>query len=162
MSNIVEIILNDEELVLVFDIDGVLAKYEYGEHNHNICSDEEWDKNAEYYSKLIYERAKPIKLMQYVIDNIKNKENVYACSVASEGEAEAKKRFILSNYNIPEKNIILVCNKMDKLQAMHEIKKQHPSLPNEKLVLIDDTIESLTYVQDNSNYTTCHISSFLV
>lgn len=161
MSNIIETIYKDEKSVLVFDIDGVLAKYEYGDHNHNICSDEEWDSNAEYYSKLMYEQAQPVKLFQHLINDIRAGKNVYACSVASADESKAKKKFVLRNYSIPEENIILVQNKMDKLQALNNIKEQYPGLPDSKIILIDDTVKVLTHVQDNSDYSTCHISSFL-
>lgn len=161
MSNIIETIYKDGEAVLVFDIDGVLAKYEYGDHNHNICSDEEWDSNAEYYSKLMYEQAQPVKLLRHLINDFRVGKNVYACSVASVYEGKAKKNFVLRNYSIPEENIVLVKSKMDKLKALDSIKRLYPNLSDKKLVLIDDTVKTLTHVQDNSNYSTCHISSFL-
>ena len=42
--NRIKELLNDEESVLVFDVDGVLAVLEFGERNHYYFSDEEWDK----------------------------------------------------------------------------------------------------------------------
>ena len=41
--NSIKELLNDEKSILVFDIDGVLAVLEFGEHNHYFLSDEEWD-----------------------------------------------------------------------------------------------------------------------
>ena len=45
-------ILNDNESILVFDVDGVLALLEFGEYNHYIYDDETWDKeNKNGYNK---------------------------------------------------------------------------------------------------------------
>lgn len=157
MSKILELI-NDKDSVVVFDIDGVLAKYEFGEHNHNSCSDAEWDADAEHQSELVYSSAKPVRFFQKLI---LDKRNVYACSVASHGEEKAKKAFIRRHYAIPEENIILVDNKLDKLQALHNIKAKYPDIPDRLVVMIEDTVKTLTYIQENSGYSTCHVSSFL-
>ena len=37
-------ILTNEDKVIIWDVDGVLAAYEYGERNHNACLDLEWDE----------------------------------------------------------------------------------------------------------------------
>ena len=37
----------------------------------------------------------------------------------------------------------------------------NPNVPDEKIILIDDTAEILCDVQDNTNYSTAHVSSFL-
>ena len=38
----IKTLLNDNETILVFDIDGVLALLEFGEHNHFDDNEEEW------------------------------------------------------------------------------------------------------------------------
>ena len=43
MNKIKELI-NDKNNVLVFDVDGVLAKLEWGKHNHYELDDEAWTK----------------------------------------------------------------------------------------------------------------------
>ena len=37
----------------------------------------------------------------------------------------------------------------------------HKDIPDEKIIMIDDTPEILCDIQDNTNYSTAHISSFL-
>lgn len=157
MSKILDLIY-DEESIVVFDVDGVLAKYEFGERNHNSCSDEEWDANAEYESIMIYGAAKPVEVLQELI---RNKKHSYACSMASAGEKDAKVSFIRRYYNIPEENIYLVKDKRDKLTVLCTIAEKHPEVPDEKIIIVEDTVKTLTYIQDNSNFSTCHISSFL-
>lgn len=161
MSKIMDLIY-DEESIVVFDIDGVLAKYEFGERNHNSCSDEEWDKDTVYHATMVYGSAKPSRLFQELIQHKRAKSsNVYACSVASHGEDDAKTSFVRRYYDIPEGNIFLVRDKLHKLQVLNSIKMRHPNVPDEKIIIVEDTIKTLTYIQENSNYSTCHVSSFL-
>ena len=45
---------------------------------------------------------------------------------------------------------------------MNKIKyTQYPDLEDKKLVMVDDTIEVLSNIQDNSGYSTAHISTFM-
>lgn len=157
MSKILDLIY-DEDSVVIFDIDGVLAKYEFGERNHNACSDEEWTVNAVVESIWAYGKAKPVEVFQELI---RNKKHVYACSVSCYGEGEAKKSFVRRHYSIPDENIYLVKDKSLKLATMCEIAEKHPDIPPEKIIMVEDTVKTLTYIQENSNYSTCHVSSFL-
>jgi hypothetical protein len=154
-----EIIYN-ENSILVFDIDGVLAKYQFGEHNHNNCSDAEWSVDAVNRAKSTYEQAEAVVTFQDLI-NMKGPENVYVCSVVAYGEDQAKKDFITRHYGIPESNIMLVSHKLEKLAVLQSLRFEHPELDDEMFVLIDDTIKTLTYVQENTGFSTCHVSTFL-
>lgn len=157
--NIKEII-NSPESILVFDIDGVLIKYQFGEHNHNICSDAEWDANATNLASRTYSTAEPVVTLQDLIAK-KNPENVYVCSVVSHGEGPSKIDAISRHYDILEDNIKLVSHNLEKLAVLQALKSEHPDVPDEMFVLIDDTVKTLTYVQENSGFSTCHVSTFL-
>lgn len=163
-SSKIESLIYDEDSVVLFDIDGVLAKYEFGEHNHNLCSDEEWDNNVEYYAPTIYDSAKPVELFQRLIRN-KKPGTVYTCSVAKGDERYAKISFVRRFYDIPEENILFVESKDKKLFAMEATRLQKRmqgfQIPDEKFIMVDDSVKVLTHIQENSNFSTCHVSSFL-
>ena len=138
-------ILNANDSVVIFDIDGVLAAYEYGIYNHNACRECEWNDFVLHND--MYRKARPLKVLQ---DYIKRKgtDRVYVCSLAYENEKGPKRKFV-------EK-------KSDKLEIMNKIKyTQYPDLEDKKLVMVDDTIEVLSNIQDNSGYSTAHISTFM-
>lgn len=163
-SSKIEALIYDEDSVVIFDIDGVLAKYEFGDHNHNLCSDEEWDNNVAFYAPTIYDSAKPVKLFQGLIRN-KKPGSVYTCSVAKGDEKYAKTSFVRRFYNIPEENILFVDSKDKKLFAIEATRLQKRmqgfDIPDEKFIMVDDSIKVLTHIQDNSDFSTCHVSSFL-
>lgn len=78
----------------------------------------------------------------------------------SEKEKEYKKRFILSHYkeSISENHIIFVESWKQKYEAMQKIESERGL---SKIVLIDDTIKTLSMVQDSTKYYTVHVSSFM-
>ena len=79
MSKILDYLMNDD-VTVVFDVDGVLAAYEFGELRHNSCNDnDEWAKYV--VENKPYDRAKAIPQIQKFIKD-KGIKNVYACSVA--------------------------------------------------------------------------------
>lgn len=152
-------ILNANDSVVVFDIDGVLAAYEYGIYNHNACRESEWNDFVRHND--MYRKARPLKVLQ---DYIKRKgtDRVYVCSLAYENEKGPKRKFVEENYGIDESHIYFVERKSDKLEIMNKIKYTlYPDLEDKKLVMIDDTIEVLSNIQDNSGYSTAHISTFI-
>ena len=163
-SSKIEELIYDKDSIVIFDIDGVLAKYEFGERNHNCCSDEEWDNNIVYYSATIYDSAKPVREFQELI-NEKRYGSVYTCSVAKGYEQYAKVSFVRRFYNIPEENILFVESKEQKLEALKAIRAKNKlkghDIPDEKYIMVDDTVKVLTNIQDNSDFSTCHVSSFL-
>lgn len=157
-SKIMEL-LQAEDSVAIFDIDGVLAAYEYGEYNHNACRDEDWN---EYISNNeVYKEARPLKVLQDFIAN-KNEENVFVCSVASYDERIKKEAFVIKNYGISRMRIFFVTDKTKKVEAINMIKEMFfPETEDKKFVMVDDTSSVLTNIQENSGYSTAHISSFM-
>ena len=159
MSKIKEI-LNDEESVLVFDIDGVLAVMEWGEYNHYGDDDETWAKKYQEPQRF-YTEEFVCKRMQEFIRG-KDTSRVYVITKAFCGnEVEDKRSFVYEFYGIPKNHVYDVQHNIDKTKVLVEIKKLYPTLPNQKLVMIDDTVEILTDIMEKTPFSTAHISSFL-
>ncbi len=152
-------ILYAEDSVIVFDIDGVLAAYEYGSYNHNACREADWNDFVSHEE--VYDKARPLKVLQKYVHK-KGKDQVFVCSQADEHEREQKCRFVEENYGIDKSHIFFVKQKADKLGIMKEIQKtRYPSLEDRKLVMVDDSTEVLNNIQENSNFSTVHISTFM-
>ena len=159
MSKIRELI-RDDKSILVFDIDGVLAKLEFGEYNHYSLNDELWAKSIEegnsYYTDDL--------AFDYFKDFFKNKNmsNIYvATKVYNDLESKQKIEFLKRNYNIKEENVFVTNDNNEKLNVLNEIKKSRNIEDDKMIVMIDDTVEVLNNIMDNSNFSTCHISSFI-
>lgn len=159
MSKIKEI-LKDDNSVLVFDIDGVLAIMEWGEYHHYIADDYIW---ANMYSngECYYTEEYVSKKMQDFL-KMKNKSRVYIITKAfSQNEANDKMNFAFKYYGIPKENLFYVEDNMEKYKILFEIKKKYPELPDHNLVMIDDTVDVLTSIMDKTPFSTAHVSSFL-
>lgn len=160
MKSKIKKLLKDEKSVLVFDVDGVLAPIEYGEYNHYYYDDEEWAKAIDS-GKDFYADVKPFKTIQKFLKD-KNMDNVYVITkVMNNKEFLQKLPFLNKNYNIKEENCYMVFKDRDKLLLLEEIKEKYPDLDDHHIVFIEDTVDNLSYVMDNSNYSTVHISSFM-
>ena len=154
-------IMKSKNAVLIFDVDGVLAAYEFGKRNHNACSDEEWQKMFEDGS--VYKNARPIKTIKKWLKKYSNTDRVFVCTKSyTEAETEDKVRFITENYPIKTENIFAVKTDEEKLDVLKKIHTDiFPDLKEKYIVMIDDTISVLSNIQENSNYSTVHISSFI-
>ena len=69
--------IKDKNTVLVFDIDGVLAPYEYGVHCHNACLDSEWDAYIQTHD--VYGNTRPVRVLQGLIQK-KDPNRIFICS----------------------------------------------------------------------------------
>ncbi len=153
-------IINNKDSILVFDVDGVLAKLEFGKYNH-FMDDIEWE-NAYKNGINCYDESKVIKKMQDFI-RTRNMDNVYVATVVTCGDNEGmnKVAYLIKYYGIHKENIYYVPNNKDKLEVLLKIKEKYPELSPRNIVLIDDTVEILNDVMNNSEFITAHISSFL-
>lgn len=142
----------------VFDIDGVLASYEYGRYMHNysehiwkiLCSDTVTDP---------YQYARPFKTMQKFIS--KYLDNCYVCSLSSnEGETRCKETFITTYYNIPKEKMYFVNCYEEKLNILYKIQQLRKENDPHHIIMIEDTIKNLDYITDKSGFSTVHVSSF--
>ena len=159
MSKVKELLRN-EESILVFDVDGVLALLEYGEYNHYDNSDEEWLEECERGINH-YTESKVIKKMQNFLKT-KDMSRVYIITmVGNENEKKFKVEFANKYYNILKENVYCVKNNSEKKEILLEIKEKYPNVDNHNIVMIDDTVNVLTDIMENTDFSTIHISSFL-
>lgn len=159
MSKIKEL-LNDKKSILVFDVDGVLALMEFGERNHYYACDEEWDKEVDNGLNL-YTKDKVSKKMQ---DFLKDKDmnQIYVITtIGVNKEGECKKEYLKKYYNIIEDHVHFVNKNRDKTSELIKIRNENKNVGDEHIIMIDDTTDILSDIQDNTNFSTAHISSFL-
>ena len=158
MSKIKEL-LESNQTVYIFDVDGVLVKMEFGEYNHYILNDDDWALSIldnDYYTS-----KSPIKTMQDFLQN-KDMNRVYvATKVMNETEKKQKIAFLHTHYHILEDHIYEVYDNEEKLDVMKKVQEFYPELEDKYFVMVDDTVDILTYIMDHSSYSTVHISTFL-
>ena len=159
MSRIKEL-LKDEESILVFDVDGVLALLEFGERNHYYATDEEWDKAVEDGQNYYTEDKVSKKMQEFLKDRDKSKIYVIT-AIGVNKEGEYKRDYLNEYYGILKDHVYFVDKNRDKTKELIEIRRMNKEVPDEKIIMIDDTPEILCDIQDNTNYSTAHISSFL-
>ncbi|MBQ9314135.1 MAG: hypothetical protein IJ220_03920 [Clostridia bacterium] len=159
MSKIREI-LNDDESILVFDVDGVLAVMEWGEYNHYGEDDETWTKMYEENSNFYTEDFVCKRMQEFIKSKDANKIFVITKAFC-ENEVEDKKNFVNKYYGIPKEHVYSVQSNIQKTDVLIGIKEKYPDLPGHKLVMIDDTVEILTNIMERTGFSTAHISTFL-
>ena len=154
-----EELLRDPKSVLVFDVDGVLAVLEFGEYNHFIYDDEEWDRATRAGANFFTE-DKVIKRMQRFLET-KDKNNIYVITtVGNNNEGEYKREYVNKYYGILKENVYYVDHNRNKLEKLLEIRKQHPDVDDHHIIMIEDSVDILTDIMEKTNFTTVHISSF--
>lgn len=159
MSKIQELI-KDNNTILVFDVDGTLAKMEYGEYNHFALDDDNWNKLIQT-GEAFYPDDQAIPCMQEYIKT-KDINNIYACSKSySDKEDSMKVRFLMSAFNIPKEHIYFVRDNDEKLEVLRKIKKIRCNIEDNHIAMVDDSTEVLNHIKENSNFATIHISSFM-
>ena len=147
--------LLEKDMVVVFDIDGVLCPYEWGENKHTMANDE-WIST--FVNKVdLYSKKKPVKKLKQFIDK-KDKNNVYVCSVGEFFEVLPKTSFC-KKYGILSENVSIVESTVEKLYYLEHLQEKL-GIEQEKIAIIEDTVATLDFISNNSNFTTVHISSF--
>ena len=160
MSKIQEL-LNSDDTILVFDIDGVLARMEFGEYNHFYLSDDEWTKLVEEGYSFYPDTLAMPSLVKYI--ESKNIDNIYVCSKSYTDKEDAMKvTFVKNNYHIKDDHIFFVKSNDAKLDILNKIKENHPNTPDNHIAMVDDTVDVLNNIMENSGFATVHISSFVV
>lgn len=155
MSKILDY-LAEPETAVVFDIDGVLAVYEFGDLVHSACRDDEWESYMRSHNP--YQDVPPVSQIQDFVAH-KDPDRVFACSVGADYEEEGKRSFVLANYAIPQDNIRIVRDKKDKLKFLEDVADKL-DLPQERVAIVEDTVKTLDKIYDKTDFTTVHISSF--
>lgn len=149
--------IRQEGIIVVFDVDGVLAPYEWGVNQH-CMSDELWDSILENHED-IYARVQPV---QTILDFVHSKrpQDCYVCSRSAHAESAFKARFCTDNYGIAGDHICLVDNKSDKLLFLNKLRDEL-GIPENRIAIIEDTVKTLDEIAKDHDYITVHVSSFL-
>lgn len=153
MSKLIDYLLEDDT-VLVFDVDGVLAPYEFGDLVHSACPDDDWETYVRENDP--YAHIDPVPLIQDLIA-AKSPERVFACSVAMPYEEAGKRAFVTSNYAIPEDHVVMVASKADKLAELGRLAAAFGVAPL-RIALIEDTVKTLDLAYEKG-FCTVHVSS---
>ena len=158
MSRIKEL-LNDNEIILVFDVDGVLAVMEFGEYNHFIDEDT-WNENLAKNINVYDESKVSFKMQKFL--KTKDMDRIYVITkVNDKNEIDHKISFVKKYYNIKAENVYTVNTEKEKADKIKLIKEKYQDIEDKKLVMIDDTVEILTDIMEKTNISTVHISSLL-
>lgn len=140
---------------IVFDFDGTLDEFKYTENKLLPCKDDdlyEYSKNNN-----IYENAKVLKTMQYVINEI-DINNIYVLTVTVDTLKQKKLDFILKNFNIKKENIIQVANSNEKMKVLMDLYIK----TNKKIIFLEDTAKTLLNAEEQFDFVKgYHISSLI-
>ena len=139
MSKITDYLLKDD-VIVVMDVDGVLAPYEFSELSHSM-TDDEWDRLVAS-GENPYKDVRPIKLMQEFIQK-KGVNKVYTCSKSPLNEIPCKRAF-----------------KTEKLTVLQTL-QQKLGLKPSQIAIVEDTVKTLDYIRAHSDFVTVHVSSFM-
>lgn len=154
MSELFNFLL-DPQTAVVFDIDGVLAVYEFGTHCHSACPDEDWETYVRTHDPYAFTRPVP-QIQRFV--RAKGPERVYACSVAADFEAPGKRDFVLAHYDIAPDHIRLVERKPQKMDFLQDV-ADDLALPRDRVALVEDTVKTLDAACEKG-FSTVHVTSF--
>lgn len=146
--------LLEKETIVVFDIDGVLSAFEFGELKHNACEDEDWEQFV--VENRPYDKAKAIPQIKKFIED-KGTEKVYVCSVAAPYEEENKRDFVMREYGIPKEQIAFVRDKKEKINFLYQLAEHTEEI---RIALVEDTTSTLNQIYSVSDFCTIHVSSF--
>ena len=149
--------IRQEGTIVVFDVDGVLAPYEWGVNQH-CMSDKLWDSILDNHED-IYARVQPVQTFLDFIHS-KRPQDCYVCSRSAHAESAFKAKFCTDNYGIPENHICLVDNKSDKLLFLNSLRDEL-GIPESRIAIVEDTVKTLDEIAKDHDYITVHISSFL-
>ncbi|MGN1360739.1 MAG: hypothetical protein ACI4VV_00520 [Eggerthellaceae bacterium] len=148
--------LADPSTAVVFDIDGVLARYEFGSLQHAAAVEGDWEAYVRENDP--YRNVPPAPVLQRFIA-AKDPSKVFACSVAAEYEKAGKRDFVLRHYAIPAENVLMVPSKDQKIAVLAQIARDQ-GLDLLQVALVEDTVKTLDAAAARG-FATCHVSSFL-
>lgn len=149
--------LLEPETAVVFDVDGVLAIYEFGELSHWACPDEEWEAYVREHDP--YERALPVPQIQRLLGR-KGLDRVFVCTKGGGFEADGKRAFVRAQYGIPGEQVALVARKADKLAFLGQV-ADDLGVARARVALVEDSVDTLDEAA-LAGFTTVHISSFFL
>lgn len=161
MTNYVKDIINKiKDKKCFFDFDGTLCECRFIVKNQEMCSyvNEKFNFLETCIIKNPYKDAKPIKIMQEVINEL-DKENIFILG-RSNGTPENihKIDFLHTHFpKIKDENIIFVNSSESKCIYLSQIKQ----INNVDVILIEDDYNTILTAEKTYNINCYHISSFM-
>ena len=145
-------VIDLREDILVFDIDGVLGKYDFGELGFKVLEERKWI--VENMKRNMYDTVQKTSLFDAVIE-YKNPMDMYVLSVAlSSYEQNNKIDFILKNYpNIREEHIIFVSKPEYKVEILKRLRTDYDNSKKSKkrIVMIEDKVDTMADIENLGN-----------
>lgn len=155
MTKLMEYLL-DPRTAVVFDIDGVLAVYEFGDLCHSACPDEDWEDYVRTHDP--YASSRPVPQIQRFVRD-KGTGRVWACSQASDVEAPGKRAFVTRCYGLAPSHVVTVAQKAEKVEFLRQLAGEL-GVPESRVALVEDTVKTLDLVDQETGCVTVHVSSF--
>lgn len=154
MSKILNYLARDD-IIVAFDVDGVLCPYEFGDLKHNACRDEEWEDFV--VRNKPYNKFKAVPQIKSFIQK-KETDRVFVCSVAEPLEEKNKRDFLMREYGIFGQHIKFVRNGKAKFKFLQTLVTAGKN--ENQIALVENTVSILNEVAEQSNFITVHVSSF--
>ncbi len=152
-------ILNNPHTLIVWDIDGTLTSYNYGEcHCHHELDGE--IPESEFRKINLYPQAKPLPIIQrFVTEHSKNIQ--IALSVEPHGYEKEKETFV-KKYYPGITDVVCVGSEDEKLEYLKRLDQCYKDVfPDTKFVVyVDDHTQFLHRVEKNTNIYTAHVTLF--
>lgn len=157
-ANRVREILSLPDTGVVFDVDGTLTDYSYGEQ-HALDELDFEDRTAADAVNIYDASCRRIETIGSYIDG-HGIERVACLSTEATGRGEWKREMILRNYGIPPERVFLVDKTEDKPRVLQEISETLLGGMS-RIVYVDDSVETLSLVQRETDFLTAHPMIFM-
>lgn len=143
---------------VVFDVDGTLTDYAYG-CEHALDELDFVDRAAADAVNIYGGTCRRLETMAAYIDRI-GIDHIACLSMEATGRGDWKKEMLLRNYGIPPERVVLVERSDDKPRALRRIVETLLA-GAERIVYIDDSVETLSLIQRETDFLTAHPMIFM-
>lgn len=155
-KNILDFIEKSQNKTVVFDFDGTLTKFKYGEDSLLPCKHcnfvEFVGSGGDFYKNVVIQ-----KTMLYILEQI-GYENVWILTTSVPEIRELKTKVILENLNIMPEHVIHSdsdAHKVELLKDLHDKEKKD-------IIFVEDTIYTIIAAEDSLDFVKgYHISSII-
>lgn len=150
-------ILNEHDTVVLFDVDGTLTSYSYGEyHAHH-----ELDFTPEFRDVNIYADCKRL-LPMYNYIRRHGVDRIFCISKEPHGHETWKSEMLEHLYGIPANHCYYTLDSAEKPDIAKRIVGEHfGELPADRVVCVDDNDETLALYMKHTEFCTAHPMIFM-
>lgn len=151
---------NLKDKYVFFDVDGTLSEYRYKDRLYGGgCSELGCQSLEDLLFNDLFYKAKPLKIMQRVIENLDSNKILILGTVTTNTEIEQKYKWLSEHYpNVKRENVFFICSTLLKPEVIIEYCK-HYNIDKKQTVFVDDRIDVLRKAEE-MGITAYHPSSF--